>query len=398
MTRPSDTDQRIGAPFNSVLANATASLPSAAGDIDTVDDVSIVCHEGPVPGYVETEMDRLYGNIHCSLSHLKVYDGFSAITHTYVARRRQEIVALLLFRLEGRQLQVLNEGMQLDAGEINRFARYAFSSFPAVDVISFHAVQADIDELPFPHQRHVCTADIVLPLPELVDAYLASLGKNTRRNLRRYMDKLKRSHPSFRFEIFDKDAASEEQVRAIIELNRTRISGKNKSFGIDGEIERIVALAKACGMVGVATIDGRICGGTIGYMAGKNYFFKVIAHDPQYNEFSAGILCCYLTISECIARGCAQYNFMWNEYEYKFALGAMPRELAHFAIYRSRLHMLRQARRVVSLAADDYRHKASALLEKTGREHQLNGSQRLAFHALDGLRRVKRVVTGRPGR
>jgi CelD/BcsL family acetyltransferase involved in cellulose biosynthesis len=238
----------------------------------------------------------------------------------------------------------------------------------------------------------------VLPLPESVDAYLASLGKNTRRNLRRYMDKLKRSHPSFRFEIFDKEAVCEEHVRAIIELNRTRISGKNMSFGINSEIDRIVALTKACGMVGVATIDGRICGGTIGYMAGKNYFFKVIAHDPQYNEFSAGILCCYLAISECIARGCEQFNFMWNEYEYKFALGAAPRELAHFAIYRSRLHMLRQARHVVSLAADGYRHKVSSLLEKTGREDQLSGSQRLAFHALDGLRRVKRMMTGGRGR
>lgn len=397
MTRIPDTDQRIAAPFSSAVANAAASLATATAGSDAVDDVSIVCHEGPVPGFVEAEMDRLYGNIHCSLSHLKIYDGFNAITHTYVARRRQEIVALFLFRLDNRQLQVLNEGMQLDAGEISRFARHVFSTYPAVDVISLHAVQAEIGKLPFPHQRHVCTADIVLPLPESVDAYLASLGKNTRRNLRRYMDKLKRSHPSFRFEIFDRDAASEEQVRAIIELNRTRISGKNKSFGIDGEIDRIVALTKACGMVGVASIDGRICGGTIGYMAGKNYFFKVIAHDPQYNEFSAGILCCYLTISECIARGCAQYNFMWNEYEYKFALGAMPRELAHFAIYRSRLHMLRQARHVVSLAADDYRHKASALLEKTGREHQLSGSQRLAFHVLDGLRRVKRAVAGRRG-
>lgn len=231
-----------------------------------------------------------------------------------------------------------------------------------------------------------------------MDDYVASLGKNMRRNLRRYMDKLKRDHPSFQSQVFEKGEASEADMCAIIDLNRERIAGKNIRYALDDEVDKVIALARECGMVVVMRINGRVAGGSIGYFAGDNYFFKVISHDPQFNDYSAGILCCYLTICECIARRCKEYNFMWNEYEYKFALGAHTRSLHHLVVYRSRLHMLLRPRLALSNAAAACRHKVLSLFDRATKEEPVSRGGRLAMRVLYGTRQVKRVLFGLLGR
>lgn len=355
-------------------------------------DVGIACYEGPVPTFIETELPARYGDIHSTLAHLRIYGGLDAVTHTYVARRLGIVVSLFLFRCERNAVRVINEGMAIEDEEIDRFAAYIFANFPSVHVISFHAVLTAIQRLAFPSQHYICTASIVLPLPASAEAYVAGLGKNMRRNLRRYMDKLKRDFPSFRFEVFEKEDVHREHVRDIMNLNRARIAGKNKTYAIDDEEEKIVALARETGMVGVATIDGVVLAGSVGYLVGDNYFFKIIAHDPKYNEYSAGILCCYLTICECIARGCKEYNFMWNEYEYKFALGAHPRNLEHVVVYRSRLHLLRYAGTAARVVLNGKRYRLSTLLDKADRREDLTPGERRAIHMMNGLRNLKRAL------
>jgi hypothetical protein len=288
---------------------------------------------------------------------------------------------------------VLNEGMRLDDDEIERFARYVFGKYPAAGVISFHAVDIALPAFPYPHQRFNCTEDIILDLPSTADEYLASLGKNMRRNVKRYMDKLKRDFPSFRYDIHDVSEGAvldERQLRAIIGFSRARIAGKNKAYAMDDEeVDRVIALTKACGMVGVASIDGQVCGGAIGYRVGDNYFFKVISHDPRYNDYSTGILCTYLTICACIARGCRQYNFMQDGYDYKYALGAVPRALDHLSIYRSRMHMIRHGGTALKAACDGYKRRAKLrFLELAGNDDNA------ASHLIHAVRRMTQIASG----
>lgn len=378
------------APSTSLSSHQPLDTATHAGQ----DSIGVTLYGKELPPFLDDEMARLYGNIHSTFAHLRTYGGMDAITHAYVEKRQGAVTAIFLLERQAHAVRVINEGMRIDGDTLSRFAQHVFSSFVGVRMITFHAVQADIDACAFPLQRVACTANIVLTLPPSREEYLASLGKNMRRNLRRYMDKLLRSHPSFRYEVHEKEAVQEQHVRDILQLNRARIAGKNKSFAIDDEEEKIIALAKTCGMVGVATIDGRVCAGAVGYLVGDHYFFKIIAHDPQYNEFSAGILCCYLTICACIERGCKEYNFMWNEYEYKFALGAFRRELDHLVLYRSLPHMLLHPRIAVGTALAGYRHKASTLMEKAERNEPLPRSSLAALRALQCARTVKRMLTG----
>lgn len=374
------------------ITTSIGGSASALGKPAKADDISIACYEGEVPAFVVAGLPALYGNIHSTLAHLKIYGGVDDITHTYVARRHNSLIAVFLFRRDGGAVRVINEGMTLGDDDITHFADYVFATWHSVHVITFHAVQADIRRLALPCQHHACTANIVLPLPATSEDYVASLGKNMRRNLRRYMDKLKRDFPSFRYEVFEKEHASDRDVRSIMDLNRARIAGKGKAYAIDEEEEKIIALVKTTGLVGVARIDDRVVGGAVGYLVGDRYFFKIIAHDPDYNDYSAGILSCYLMICECIARGCKEFNFMWNEYEYKFALGAFSRSLEHVVVYRSRLQFLLHPHQACRVAISRYRHQLSALLDKAGKHEELSRREKLAIGVMNALRNAKRSV------
>ncbi len=380
--------------LNSVSPSMEVILPAAFEQAGSAEqDVTVVIQMGEPSLSVDAEMQRLYGNIHSTLAHLRIYGGLSEVTHTYIARRRGLPLAVFLLSVDGDTVRVINEGMIVCEEELDRFASAVFARWPGVRAISMHAVRSEVGHLRLPFQQYACTANIVLPLPANVEEYVVTLGKNMRRNLRRYMDKLKRDFPSMRHEVFEKEAASEQHIRDIIDLNRVRIAGKNLRYGLDPEVENVIALTRECGMVMVMTIDGRVAGGSVGYFAGDTYFFKVISHDPKYNDYSAGILCCFLTICECITRGCKEYNFMWNEYEYKFALGAHVRDLHHLAVYRSRFHLLLKPRMAAENALNALRRRASTLLE-TAKPEELSKGELAALRLLRGLRDAKQKVAG----
>src|SRR5690606_41036896 len=61
----------------------------------------------------------------------------------------------------------------------------------------------------------------------------------------------------------DLQQISREQLQEIFRLSRTRITGLNRSFALDDEEEKIFDLARMSGLVGVATIGGKVCGGMI---------------------------------------------------------------------------------------------------------------------------------------
>lgn len=302
--------------------------------------ISIINYENTSPAFAEACLDQLYGNIFSSIAHLKVFGGTENIS-TYVAHENGNIQTILLYKHEKSRVHVLNEGIALERSEVERFAQYIFNRYTFVRSISFHAVQAPIENLEFPLQSYNCLEDIVLTFEGSPEAYKNSLGKSTRSYLNRYQNKLKKTFPSFSQVVYEGQEIKEEHIRAILELNKLRMNGAGKTFNrAENEAERILKLAQATGLVCMILIDGKICAGTINYRSGNNYFLEAIGHHPQYNEFGIGTLCCYYTICECLTRGSREYHFLWGKNEYKFRLGGKQRNLQHLAIYRSRLHLI----------------------------------------------------------
>jgi hypothetical protein len=326
------------------------------------DGIFIVCYENAVPPFIEAELERLYGNIFSTLAEISIYRGNLENINTFVAYKGADLASVLLFERNATSVKVINEGVRINSGELQQFADYIFGTYGSVRVISLHAVESEIGMLCFPKQCFNCLEDIVLTLPNTMEEYRAGLGKATRSYMNRYLNKLRRAFPSLRHKVYARQEIQEKHVRDIIHLNNTRMTEKGKIPEKDDKdelaLQRVFQLAKACGMVSILEIDGKVCAGTINYQAGDNYFLDVIAHDSEYNDYRLGTLCCYFTISECIARHGKEYHFLWGQNEYKFRLGGVRRGLNHLAIYRSRKHMILNGGMVLKNAVRRYERQA----------------------------------------
>lgn len=333
---------------------------------------SVTLYASEIPPYAAHELARLYGNVYSSLQLWRAWGALHGNIHTYVERCGERIDTLLMYRREGRLLRVLNEGIRLDGATLMRFAGCVFAAHPDAGAIRFHAIRADFAQLAYPCQRFNCLEDIVLALPATPEAYFARLGGATRSYIKRYLNKLRRDFPGFRHEVYDREEASEQTIRDIIDLNRQRMQEKGKRFDTDqDEIARIIRLVRECGMVSVLRIGGRICAGTINYETGGNYFLEVIAHDPAYNDYRLGTLGCYLTICECIRRGGGEYHFLWGQHEYKFRLLGEQRDLDHVCIYRSHAALLGHAMMVCGNYQREYLRKLQLWLRHARKDDRL---------------------------
>lgn len=369
---------------NAIEVNAAVAAASPGASSRSL---SIQCHENEVPPFVDMALQQLYGNLFSSLAYGRVYGGTDNAS-TYVVRDGDAIVCVWLFRQQGNQVRVINEGIRLERDDVIRFANHIFASYQSVQMIAFHAVQAQRWQLPLPCQRYNCLEDMVLALPRSASDYLARLGKSTRSYINRYLNKLKRDFPTFRFQALDAKQIDAQQLWRIIELNRSRMQDKGKvSINDDETAQRVIRLAQECGFVGFITVDGRICAGTINYRVGDNYFLEVLAHDPAFNDYRVGTLCCYLTVCECIARGGKEYHFLWGQDAYKTRLLGVQRNLDHLVLYRSRLHMLRNFGTVLKHLLRAWERKARLWMRHARRENTLMA--RVVTVAVLGLRSLR---------
>lgn len=347
--------------------------------------------ENGIPPFAESELARLYGSFYASLPQLEI-EGSAAGVHSYIASRGDEIGELWLFRVEKNEARVLNEAIPVQAEAVRRFADTIFPAWPGADMIVFNAVYPELGGLGLPYQRFHCSDDCVLTLPAGSDAYLAMLGKATRKNLKRYLSRLIAAFPTFRYEVYEGEAAPERLVRAIVALNRRRMAAKGKLSGIDASEEaRILRLVKRCGWIGVATIDGAVCAGAIVYRAGDNFFSFVRAHDPAYDDYRLGLIGAYHLVCACIARGGRELHFMWGREPHKALLGGEQRELERVVVFRSRMHALRHADLVLKNAAGAFMRAAKLRLFEQAR-HEDSAGGRLLARALGAARRLKRGI------
>jgi hypothetical protein len=372
-------------PFGDAVIGHVTVLPAES------DGRRVTLYAKTVPPFAAAALERLYQHLYASLTKFSI-DGVLGDAGTYVVRQGDKEVSLFLFRRQHNRVEVLNEMIRLDTEDVQRFAASVFAAFEQVDVISFRAVQTDVRDLPYPYQRFNATENIVLTLPVSEQAYFASLGHATRKSIKYYTNKLKRHYPSFAFQTYDSKSATEQQIRAIIDLNRARMAGKNKVSAIDDlELQRKIRLVRECGIVGVATIDGQICAGSISYRIGDNYFMDVSAHDSNYNEYRLGTLCCYLTICACISLGGKECHLLWGNLDYKARFHGVPHNLDHLVVYRERADVLWNADIAVkTVLAGMLRQSRQWLLAH--REHPL---MRLAVSAVHGWRTLKTHAVSR---
>jgi hypothetical protein len=350
-------------------------------------EVSIACYDA-VPPSLEAELDQLYHHINSSLCHYAVARR-ARNACAYVARRGEHPLAIFLFEREDRSIMVFNEMMQLAPEEIERFAKTVFNRFPSVTRISFSKIGKDIGALSLPCQQYGYAEDIVVSLPETLDAYLSSLGSKTRYNLKHQMRAIAADFPGFSFQTYEKGAINENHVSGLIQLKKANMDEKRIKFGITPEeASWIIERAKTHGLLVVALLDGKVCGGSLSFRLGDHYFAYLNGYDARFAKYSLGMLCCYLAMKEKIQRGAKEAHLLWGRNQYKFKLLGVQRDRANLDIYRSRMRYYRHFNRVLRNALDDFVAKQKLLLLEN--EHRSGFLPSLAGRIVKAMRRIKR--------
>jgi hypothetical protein len=332
--------------------------------------ITIQYYKEAIPAFAADELDKRYQSLYSALAEVKSRQDAPVSIDTYVLRENGRVKTILLSQRYRNSLRVLNEVMALDREAIERFVRYVFSEFPEIAIVSFHAIQTDVEKLAYPFQRFNTLEDVVLSLPSCEEEYLARLGKATRKTIKYYGNKLMRAHPSFRCRVYAKSEITREQVTAIVNMKAMRMTAKSKvPIVVAEDVDGIMGMIRNYGVVGIATIDDQICAGWIGYRVGSNDFMSMSAYDMRYEEFRLGTLCCYYAIRDCIARGGAECHFQWGQDEYKFRFLGVQRDLDDVVIYRSGKDVLANPATVLVGARKKYVRKMKLWLKRMRHVH-----------------------------
>jgi len=139
-------------------------------------------------------------------------------------------------------------------------------------------------------------------------------------------------------------------------MNHARMSVKGKVSHLDeAKVQENLRLLRECGALCLATIDGEVCAGTTVFRIGDSVISRINAHDPKYDPYRLGMVCCYLAACASIERGARRFHFGHTKYDYKVSLGGRFQAYEHIVIYRSRLHFLGKMHHAIRVAAEGYR-------------------------------------------
>jgi hypothetical protein len=306
--------------------------PTYLDDVEFFDD--------SVPSFAEHALESLY---ECVMSTLLRFSQHYPLetAKTYVSYKSGAIAALFIYRIDRSQLVIYNEQIYIGCDELERFAKNAFSKYPTVSRLSFYAIDIDTDCLRFPHQCVECLEDIWLKLPQKPSEYTSSLGKKTLETIRRAEKKLRRDHPSFEINFLSKEDVNIDDIIKIILLNGLRMEKKGTThYHTEESVPKLIGLVRKYGLVGVALVNGVVCGGIIQLHVGSHWFSHTISHDPNYDSYRLGQLCNYYGVLATIDNGGGVFHFGWGRSEHKYRMGGIDRALFKLEIYRGPQSML----------------------------------------------------------
>lgn len=292
----------------------------------------VYCYMHAVPEFVEQELEATYETLHSSLPFFRVWRSLGNAS-CYVDRGEGRMPVILLFHCAQRRLVVLNEMIDIAPAALERFARYVFEHLPAISVIRFNAVRTAPAAIGFPLQRHNAKDTWVARLPATPDDYLAALGKSTRARLRSRLNGISRIFPSFTVKHLVTGDIAEDVVRQIAQFSEQRIG--RQGVQLKHDVERMMALARACGIVTLLMIDGRVCAGSLNYRVGRCWFGELTGYDPAHDRHGLGTLCQYHTIAECIRQGGRKFYFGGGHFGYKESMLGERIDMDQLHIYRS---------------------------------------------------------------
>lgn len=289
----------------------------------------------PFPKFLDWKLEQRYENVFCTAVRIAESQSSEQIA-AYVAGDETTSGTIVLYRQARETVTVMNEYFAISVSELGQMAAYIFKTIPRVQVISFPSVASDDTPISFTNQRFNSSEDIVVVLPATSEDYCRILGRNTRATIRRSEKSMTERYPGMQFTVHDRNDGGANVVDILVELSRQRITSKNeRPSHTQSTVSELRRMVDAYGVLLVARMDEKICGGVICTSVGRHFYMHVVAHDPAFNDIRLGMLCCYRSICEAIRRGAAEYHLLSGKYDYKFRFLGQQRDFEKIVIYRS---------------------------------------------------------------
>ena len=300
-------------------------------------------YEKEIPPFVEKQLETLYQSIYCSVARIRLYEPVNDLM-TFIATAGSEIKILILFRINGEVVKVVNQQVRFSKDDLSYFSHQIFAKYATINRIDFYALDCSIDSSAFGflYQQVPEVEENVIVLPANTEKYLQMLSSKTRNGIIKSIKKTISTYPSYCFDVFEHDQITLDHIKILARLADLRMEFKHRcSYFRPGAIETLARLAQTHGYLSIITINGEICAANLCFIVGTRHFGHVIAHDPCYNAYSLGLQINLQTIMYGISRGAKEFWMMGGGAQEKSRFQAHSVVLNSIFIYRSKKSALR---------------------------------------------------------
>jgi hypothetical protein len=339
-------------------------------------DLAARVHIGHVPAELADELPSLYSSLYSTLDWF-LTQGHRPPSGACVLADPRHVI---LFAHDGGTVDVLNRSFACRPHDADRICRALFRAFPDV-----HRIHLDVmfppDELSFPHRTVEQLSHMIIELPDTVEEYEGLIRKSTRRHLRSYRNRLRRTFPDLRTETIDPGARSQALVDRLVEWKISRFRAKDRITYWETNAtltEHTTALLRRCGQCRITYIGGEAAVIHLCFRVGDTVFPMEGAHDPIYDAFHLGSVATYETVCAALESGARRVDLFEGTVEPKAALGAKPVPSTYLAVFPSQLSRLRSLDEALEALR---RRGSSSFYELAKRIRRYPGGEALARFA-----------------
>lgn len=337
---------------------------TAGGHVEFRDLRAVVFTDHVPPG-AAGELPALYSTLLSTVDWLETQEKVQP-TGACILEEPHHVV---LFLVAGDTIEVLNKEFAIAPRDAERLCRALFRALPTTRRIHLEILFPPWEFKP-PKRILYWTDHMIIELPDTVEAYLASLSKKLRYEIRSRSRRLREAHPDTVTETVTPGDDTEGCVRTLIGWKNARFNARGEKTLWQNDpamVEKLTELVRRCGRVRVTRIDGRAAAISFFFSVGTVAYGLQTSFDPAYAAFSLGTQHSFDDVAEAIRTGHRRMSLLWGEEGYKRRFGAKPRRATRLSVFR------RQTDRLFSL--DEAREVAWRNLRRSGQREYWRARQ-----------------------
>lgn len=249
-----------------------------------------------------------------------------------------DIVNAYVVLVDVEEIRILNSFyIYADEQEIDEFINFLFSKFN-VCKINWNSIISvlPITSISVPCLFYNRIEDNIAYLPDTYSDYMNSLGRQTKKHSKYYINRLSRDFSNVKFEYIKGPFLAEEDLEHICRFSSERIASKYLKY-IDDTQNLKVRIKHHSAFAFVLRIDNSIQAGCLGYILGQHSYLVKISHNVEFNRYNLGNIVLLKLIEYCIEHNVRYFHFLWGKnVDYKSRYKGIETALYDYVFYREK--------------------------------------------------------------